>query len=295
MWCAGIKNVVAMQGTGAPEPSTLKRLARHTNNFILCFDGDAGGAKATEQFIKVAGPMALAGELNVNVAVLPEGSDPDDVIRSGGDLYSYLASADSWLDWVIDTWAASLDKSDTSMVTAVETKLRELIDGLKSKALRTHYIDKAARVLTTNEKEAEKLAKEWGNREFFSADAEWAPRSPQQTRLAAERRLLRLFVHRPNLRNQLAPMLPRVGNPALRWLSERLRELRDHCTTDLTPHSVMAVVVAAEPHYMDQLRTLVRPNVIIDDSQEVIQHLAVILEDEVLSSLDESDTDQPSA
>lgn len=295
MWCAGIKNVVAMQGTGAPEPSTLKRLARHTNNFILCFDGDAGGAKATEQFIKVAGPMALAGELNVNVAVLPEGSDPDDVIRSGGDLYSYLASADSWLDWVIDTWAASLDKSDTSMVTAVETKLRELIDGLKSKALRTHYIDKAARVLTTNEKEAEKLAKEWGNREFFSADAEWAPRSPQQTRLAAERRLLRLFVHRPSLRNQLAPMLPKVGNPALRWLSERLRELRDHCTTDLTPHSVMAVVVAAEPHYMDQLRTLVRPNVIIDDSEEVIQHLAVILEDEVLSSLDESDTDQPSA
>ena len=174
----------------------LQRLTRNIKTIILCYDGDAGGRKATEQFIKVAGPLALEGKINLSVATLPEKSDPDEVIRSGGDLYAYLANAGSWLDWVIDTWAAALDKSDTAMVTDVEQRLRALIDGLRSKALRTHYIDKAARVLTNSEKEAEKLAKQWGNREFFSSEAEWAPRTPQEAREAAERRLLRLFVHR---------------------------------------------------------------------------------------------------
>jgi DNA primase len=296
MWQAGIRNVVAMQGTGAPDPLVLQRLTRNIKTIILCYDGDAGGRKATEQFIKAAGPMALQGQLNLSVAILPEGSDPDEVIRGGGDLYSYLANAESWLDWVIDTWAAALDKTDTAMVTDVEQKLRTLIDSLRSKALRTHYVDKAARVLTSSEKEAEKLAKDWGNGEFFASESEWIPRAPSATRIAAERRLLRLFVHRPELRANLLPLMELVQHPALRWLTARLKELQEYCPRDLTPHSVMAVVVVAEPHYMEQLRTLIQPNVIVNEDQEVIDHLAVILEDEVLfSANDEPDPNQPSA
>jgi DNA primase len=295
MWQAGIRNVVALQGTGTPDPLVLKRLAKASKNFVLCFDGDAGGRKAAEYFIASAGPMALAGELNVTVATLPDGQDPDEVIRSGGDLYGYLASAPSWLDWVIDTWAAALDKEDTAMVTDVENKLHGLIDGLRSKALRTHYIDKAARVLSTTEKEAEKLAKDWGNREFFHAADTWRPRTPAETRLAAEKRLVRLYLHRQGLRSTLQPLLERVSNPALLWLSKQLTLLNEYCDADLTPHSAMAIVAVAEPHYMQQLRTLVRPNVVVDEAPGVLAHLATIMEGEVLSSPDESDPDQPSA
>lgn len=295
MWCYGIKNVVALQGTSSPDPLVLQRLTRNIKNIILCFDGDAGGRKAAEHFLNVAGPMALAGSVNINVVTLPEGKDPDEVIRSGENLYNYLASAPSWLDWVIDTWAAALDKNDTSMITDVEAKLRGLIDGLRSRALRTHYIDKAARVLTSTEKEAEKLAKEWGNRQFFQSADSWKPRSPAETRLAAERRLLRLYVHRPSLREQLRPLLGLVQNPALLWLSHQLRLLDEYCASDLTPHSAMAIVAVAEPHYMNQLRSLIRPNVIIDDDPGVIDHLAIIMEREVLSSRDELDANQPPA
>ena len=295
MWCKGIKNVVALQGTSSPDPLVLQRLTRNIKNIILCFDGDAGGRKAAEHFLSVAGPMALAGDINVNVVTLPQGQDPDEVIRSGGDLYGYLASAPNWLDWTIDTWAAALDKSDTAMVTDVENKLRALIDGMRSKALRTHYIDRAARVLSSSEKEAEKLAKQWGNREFFSEVEGWRPRTPAETRLAAEKRLVRLYVHRPGLRGTLQPLLERVTNPALLWLSRQLTLLNEYCVTDLTPHSAMAIVAVAEPHYMMQLRTLIRPNVIIDDNSGVLAHLTTIMEREVVSSPDESDPDQPSA
>ena len=293
MWQAGIRNVVAMQGTGAPEKFVLQRLARSVKNMVLCFDGDAGGKKAAEQFISVAGPMAMNGELNINVASLPEGNDPDEIIRSGGDLYHYIASAPSWLDWVIDTWAADLDLDDGAMVTEVEKRLKDLINNLKSAALRTHYIDKAARVLSRDVKEAEKLAKSWGKKEFYSEHATWKPRDPQEIRLAAERRLLRIFVHRPDRRDDLRQMLSGVQNPALRWLCERLKELEACSTVDLTPHSVMAVVAVAEPHYMAQVRTLIRPNVTVDDSEGVLIHLADILGKDLPTETDNAlDSDQ---
>jgi DNA primase len=278
MWQAGIKNVVAMQGTGAPDPLVLQRLSRNIKNFILCYDGDAGGQKAVQQFISVGGPMSVKGKLNINVVSLPEGQDPDEVIRSGGDLYSLIASAPSWLDWVIDDWAANLDLDDGAMVTEVEKQLKGLINQLNSSALRTHYIDKASRVLSRDQKEAEKLVRSWGNREFYAEHATWTPRSPQDIRLAAERRMLRIFVHKPEQRDKLRPLLEKVENPALRWLCERLRELEECSVVDLTPHSLMAVVAVAEPHFMQQVRTLIRPNVTVDDSEGVLQHLTDILE-----------------
>lgn len=293
MWQAGIRNVVAMQGTGAPEQFVLERLARSVKNFVLCFDGDAGGQKAVEQFISIGGPMAVSGQVNINVASLPAGSDPDDVIRSGGDLYHHIASAPSWLDWTIDTWAASLDLEDGAMVTEVEHRLKKLINQLQSNALRTHYIDKAARVLSGSRKEADALAKSWSKREFYAEHATWSPRSPYEIRLAAERRMVRIFVHVPEARKELAPLMAQVSNPALRWLWERLRELNSCSTIDLTPHSVMAVVAVAEPHYMMQLRNLIRPNVIIDDSPGVLAHLSDIMSGDLPESTNEFDTDQP--
>lgn len=273
----GIKNVVAAQGTGAPDVTVLQRLARNCKNFVLCFDGDAGGIKAAEQFIAAAGPMAVKGECSISVVSLPKGEDPDSLLRGGGDLYHYIASAPSWLDWTIDTWAQELDHSDTAMMTEVESRLQKLISSLKSAALRTHYTDKAARVLSSNEKEAKKLAEQWDQGYHAVETQQWEPRDLMAAITAAERRMLRLYVHRPAARESLNPLLGNLTSPPLVWLAERLRELEELSDVDLTPHSVMAVVCVAEPHYMNMLRTIVRPNVILDDSQPVIAHLHDIL------------------
>ena len=292
MWQAGIRNVVASQGTGAPDPLVLQRLSRSVKNFILCFDGDAGGIKAAEQFISVAGAMAMKGEISINVVRLPNKQDPDEVIRTGGDLYHYIAEAPNWLDWTIDVWAAALDKDNTAMITQVEEKLRALINGLKSKALRTHYIDRASRVLSNTDKEAKQLAENWGDRYEDQSEKEWQPRTPQQIRVAAERRMMRIYVHRPDKRNLLNPYLHEVSSPALVWLSARLQELSDYCASDLTPHSIMAIIAVAEPHFLQQLRTIVKPNVKIDDSPGVLKHIADIMGRDS-TDFDEPDSYQP--
>jgi len=292
MWQAGIKNVVAAQGTGAPDPLVIQRLSRNLKTFILCFDGDAGGVKATEQFISVAGRLALEGKININVVTLPEGSDPDDMIRKGEDLRGLIANAPCWLDWLIDTWAASLSLDDAAAITDVEGKLKDLINGLSSKALRTHYIDKASRVLSSNDKEAAKLAKEWVSSAPVVRVKGWEPMTAWEARLRAEKRLVRLFVHRPELRQRLLPVMRQVQSPAIKWLWERLKELREVCDSDLTPHSAMAVVCVAEPHFMQQLRTIVQPTVHIDDSEGVLANLEDILERAVSFPANEPDPDQ---
>ncbi|GEM_PF-1897742 len=284
MWQHGIRNVVAMQGTAAPDPLVLQRLSRNIKNFILCYDGDAGGRKAVEQFLSVAQGLALKGEVNINVATLPPGQDPDEILRSGSDLYQYIAGAPSWLDWVIDEWVEHMDINDTSMVINVEQKLKALINSLRSKALRAHYIGRAAQVLSSTEKEAEKLSKGWETTGFEPlTESVWVPRSPHEARFAVERRMVRIFVHCPERREELLPMFEKVTSPAVKWLCQRLIELESFCSTDLTPHSVMAIVATAEPHYMSQLRTLIRPNVIIDDRPGVLKHLHDTLMSDSLS------------
>ncbi len=297
MWQHGIANVVAMQGTGAPEPYILQRLARSASNFVLCFDGDEGGKKAVQQFISAAGKLAQQGEIQVNVVKLPQGQDPDELIRSEGvqAFHNLVASSIPWLDWVIDFWAADLDKTNSAHVTAVERELRVVIDGLQSNALRAHYIDKASRALSVDVKGAKKVAEDWGQREVEIGERQWVIRSKEKARTATERRMARIFVHKPEHRERLRPLMTTISHPPLAWLWDRLEELEQYCSSDLTPHSVMAVVAASEPHFLQQLRTIVQPNVTIDDSPGVLDHIAVIMGEATPSATHEPDTDQSSA
>ena len=295
LWQNGIENVVAMQGTGAPDVAVLERLARSVPNFILCFDGDEGGKKAVGQFISAAGPMAKRGDVQISVVPMDQGKDPDEVVREHGTAYFHnlIASATPWLDWIIDFWASDLDKTNSAHVTEVEKQLRAVIDGLQSNALRAHYVDKVSRALSNNEKEARDIAKNWGGRSIQVTEKVWSLRTKEQTKTAVERRMLRIYIHRPEHREFLAPFLANITHPALRWLSNRLQELEQHCASDLTPHSIMAVVVASEPHFLQQLRTLIRPNVTIDDSSGVLTHIADIMGEATPFATHEHDPNQP--
>ena len=86
-------------------------------------------------------------------------------------------------------------------------------------------------------------------------------------------------------------LLAEVTNPALKWLCKRLEELEQYSQIDLTPHSVMAVVAVSEPHYLEQLRTLIRPNVIIDYSDGVLRHLEDIMSTDLSCLPNESNPD----
>lgn len=75
----GIKNVVATMGTAVTKKQALL-LKRMAKDIILCFDGDAAGAKAT---ISCSNELSLIGVIP-KVIRLEKNMDPDEYIRSFG-------------------------------------------------------------------------------------------------------------------------------------------------------------------------------------------------------------------
>ncbi len=95
----GVGNVVATLGTAltADHARVLRRLAPRV---LLCYDADEAGQRAA-----VAGSrVLLESGLEVAMLRLPEGVDPDDVVRSGGAdaVREILAHPVSLLDTLLD-------------------------------------------------------------------------------------------------------------------------------------------------------------------------------------------------
>ena len=79
---AEIGEVVAPNGTAVTE-AQLERMWRLEPAPICCFDGDAAGQKAAIRAATRALPH-LGPERTLRFVALPQGQDPDDLVRSGG-------------------------------------------------------------------------------------------------------------------------------------------------------------------------------------------------------------------
>ncbi len=103
---AGFANVVAQMGTALTEDQ-LRQLSRYARRLILALDPDVAGTTATMRGLNVAretlqtdgavtfdprGVMRYTGtlELDIRVITLPEGHDPDDLIREHPEAWKEL-------------------------------------------------------------------------------------------------------------------------------------------------------------------------------------------------------------
>ncbi|WP_036504744.1 DNA primase [Novosphingobium sp. AP12] len=82
MAAAGIAECVAPLGTALTEHQ-IEMLWRHVETPILCFDGDKAGQRAAMRAITRALPL-LRPAHSLRIVRLPEGLDPDDLIKAKG-------------------------------------------------------------------------------------------------------------------------------------------------------------------------------------------------------------------
>ena len=78
----GLRNAVATLGTATSEEH-LKRLFRLVPSVLFCFDGDAAGRKAAWRALEATLPNLQDGR-RARFLFLPEGEDPDTLVRSEG-------------------------------------------------------------------------------------------------------------------------------------------------------------------------------------------------------------------
>ncbi|MEZ5901456.1 MAG: DNA primase [Hyphomicrobiaceae bacterium] len=135
----GFGEAVAPLGTALTEDQ-IKLLWRMNEVPTLCFDGDAAGKKAAYRAVDTALPHLKPG-YSVQFAFLPDGLDPDDLIRQQGAnaMSEALERAQPLIDvlWERETSAGPLTTPEQK--AALEARLRALSNTIADPMVRAHY------------------------------------------------------------------------------------------------------------------------------------------------------------
>jgi len=147
----GFNNVVASMGTAITERQVniLKRL---THNLALALDADAAGEEATLRAVGYENTL----DAEVRVIIMPEGKDPDDVIKEGKNNWQRLVeSALPIVDFTFDMATAGLDLSTAKGKTSARDRLLPTIGEIRDNVRKAHYMQKLASLLRVTERDLE--------------------------------------------------------------------------------------------------------------------------------------------
>jgi DNA primase len=119
---AGVKGLVATLGTALTKDH-LKILRRYADRVVLVFDSDAAGQKASERGLD----LLLSENVDIFVASLPQGMDPDDVVIKQGAqaLRDCLEKPREIFGFLMDALAA---RHGTSTPAAIGRIVQEMLD-----------------------------------------------------------------------------------------------------------------------------------------------------------------------
>jgi DNA primase len=135
----GIDNAVAPLGTALTEDQ-IGLMWRMAPEPILCFDGDKAGLRAAFRAVERVLPLLKPGH-SLRFALLPNGKDPDDLVREeGGDaMREVLAAARPLADmvWEKEVSAGTWDTPERR--AALESKVETLTGTIADPRVRQHY------------------------------------------------------------------------------------------------------------------------------------------------------------
>lgn len=141
MSTAGFEATVAPLGTALTEDQ-LNLIWRMNPEPVLCFDGDKAGSRAAFRALDMALPLLAPGK-SLRFAILPEGQDPDDLIKSGGAeaMQEVLDGSRPLAEmlWLRETADARLDTPERR--AALEAKFGGILRTIQDETVRRHYRD----------------------------------------------------------------------------------------------------------------------------------------------------------
>ena len=136
---AGFPACVAPLGTAITEDQ-LRLMWRMADEPIIALDGDTAGLRAAMRVIDIALPLLEAGK-SLRFALMPEGMDPDDLIKQKGPA-AMQALLDAAIPMVTLLWRRETDGrtfDSPERKAALDKALREKIALIKDPSIRNHY------------------------------------------------------------------------------------------------------------------------------------------------------------
>ena len=166
---AGFRNVVASMGT-ALTPTQLRMLSRHVRTIIFALDADTAGLQAVQRGVEVAretlaeqvepmitptGALHYQARLNVDLRILllPEGMDPDDLVRQDPARWKTLVEeALPVLDFYMHRIKEELPLDTPEGKREAVQVMAPLLQGVIDATARDHYLQRLARLLRVDER-----------------------------------------------------------------------------------------------------------------------------------------------
>lgn len=137
LYQAGIHNVVASSGT-ALTTEQVQLISRYTKNVVMLYDADLAGIKATRRGIEIV----LEAGLDLSVVTLPEGEDPDSMIRTKGreEFEVYLNNRKSIIEFISELYIGENKLSTVHEKTEFVKEIIGYISRIPDKIKRAFYI-----------------------------------------------------------------------------------------------------------------------------------------------------------
>jgi len=151
---AGYKNSIASSGTSLTKEQ-LTSLFRYCKTIYLVFDADEAGVKATERGLE----LALEHGFNVMIVELPQGEDPDSIIRNlgGKNFQVYINEAVNFMRFLINLYNKNNLMSNPSDKANSLRTLINLINKIPDNLQHDGYLNELRILAQISEKQLKQL------------------------------------------------------------------------------------------------------------------------------------------
>ena len=192
LYQAGIANIVASSGT-AFTAEQAKLLARFSPNVILLFDADPAGQRAALRGVEIL----FREGLDVKIATLPAGFDPDDAVRENGKEFvqETLRRAEGYVPFRVGQTRETLRSGGLIAQEAVIKELLSTAAAVEDRVRRALLVRQIAEATGISEPDLSKQMTTPPRTETVSQRSRSLP--SRRTRRDLESEFLRLLLERP--------------------------------------------------------------------------------------------------
>jgi DNA primase len=170
----GVKNIVASLGTSLTQEQ-IKLLKRFCSKVVLVFDSDNAGEAAMLRTIN----LLLENQLEVKIVSLPQGEDPDSVVRKKGKdhFIKLVGQSLDFFDYKLKVLNNKFNQEDIEEKSKIAENMLTTLDKISSEIKRYQYISKLARCLELDQevvvseyrkKFSKKAGRKYSGQSFFS-------------------------------------------------------------------------------------------------------------------------------
>ena len=217
-----IPYAVATLGT-ATTPEHVKRLQRSAPELVFCFDGDRAGRGAAWKALQTALPLAT-GQQPIRFLFLPDGEDPDTLVRKEGrDAFERrLSDATLLSDFLFEHLAGDLDLTSAEGRAKLDVDARGLIQTMPAGTFRSLLEERLARMVGIGRPPGG-VPSRWPARRGYAAPGGATRAGSTAQRLTPLRLAVALVLDQPALAHQASLQPPEwqaLDNPGVVLLRE---------------------------------------------------------------------------